>query len=75
MSLAPYKFVLYAMSVVTEHRKLRGMGWDGLQWPNTTVLGVNDGLSDLESLLHVLYTLLGDLITNVPFILRFTGYK
>ena len=51
------------------------MGWDGLQWPNTTVLGVNDGLSDLESLLHVLYTLLGDLITNVPFILRFTGYK
>jgi hypothetical protein len=49
---------VYAISLVTEHRKLRSMGWDGLQWHNTTVSGFIDGLSDLELLLHELCTLL-----------------
>jgi len=66
---------LYAMSLVTEHRKLRSMGWDGLQWHNTTVSGFIDDPSGLESLLYELYTLLGYFITIVRFILRFIGYK
>ena len=66
---------VYAISLVTEHRKLRSMGWDSLQWHNTTVSGFIDSLSGLELLLHELYTLLGYFITIVHFILRFIGYK